>query len=406
MTGIAILDVAIGLVVVYLLLGLLCTVAGEFIAQAGRLRARTLRQGIETLLADQKYKRVTESLYSHPVVSGLRHGERDPSYISGTLFAKAFLSETEKRLAAIGDDLTPGSFIANIDRIVAKFEQLKTEIYRKGEIVAQRADEAEQVLEQLRQRERALRKGSATPGELATAESQLATGEDVVKNARREQDDYARLYLGYAGTMKAKMAQIEAEQICYRHVAEVMRSFVGTEGASLAEVEGHLARWYEEAMVRVAGWYRRKIAGILLAVAAVTALAFNADTIGMAHTVWVDHEVRDMIRRAADSSAQRCSLAEIRAGTAAACSTDELARTIEARRRLPLGWHADAAPLGRTACPEGAARPCAPAPFDYVLWLFGILLSMLAIWFAAIFWFDLLKRFVSLGSSGKPPARG
>ncbi len=159
-------------------------------------------------------------------------------------------------------------------------------------------------------------------------------------------------------------------------------------------------------MVRVAGRYRRKIAAVLLVLAAVTALAFNADTIGMARTVWVDHEVRDMIRRAADSSAQRCSLAEIRGGTAAACSTDELVRTIEARRRLPLGWYADAAPLGGSACPDGAARPCAPAPFDYVLWLFGLLLSMLAIWFAAIFWFDLLKRFVALGSAGRAPAQG
>lgn len=404
MTGIAILDVAIGLVVVYLLLGLLCTVAGEWIAQIFRLRARTLRQGIETLLADRKFRRVTESLYRHPIVVGLGQGERDPSYISGPIFAKAFLSETEKRLSAIADDITPDRFIGNIDRILGKFEQLKTEIVRKGEIVAQRMSEAEQVLDQLRQRERALRKGNATPGELATAEGQLSTGEDVVKNARRENDDYVRDYLGYAGSMKAKVSQIEAEQICYRHVAEVMRSFVGAEGGTLAEVEGHLARWYDEAMGRVAGWYRRKIAAVLMGLAALVAVAFNADTIGMARAVWVDHEVRDVIRRAADSAAQRCSLAEIRAGTAAACSTDEVVRTIEARRRLPVGWHADAAPLGRV-CAEGPARACSPEPLDYVLWLVGLILSILAIWFAAIFWFDLLKRFVSLGSAGRPPAR-
>lgn len=403
MTGIAILDVAIGLVVVYLLLGLLCAVVGEWIAQAARLRARTLRRGIEALLADGKYKRVTESLYNHPILAGLKQGERDPSYIPAPLFAKAFLAETEKRLAAVGDDLSPGSFLSNIDRILQKFEQVKTEIYRKGQVVEQRVDEAEQVLEQLRQRERALRKGDATSGELATAESQLSTGEDVVKNARREQADYERDYLGYAGSMKDKMAQIEAEQICYRHVTEVLRSFVGTEGASFEQMEGHLARWYDASMNRVAGWYRRKAAGIVLVLAAIAALAFNADTLGMARTVWVDHEVRDVIRRAADLGVQRCSLQELRTGTTPACSTDELLRTIEARRHLPLGWHADALPLGRPLCAEGEARPCAPRVTDYIFWIVGLLISILAIWFFALLWFDVLKRFVTIRSSGNPP---
>src|SRR5262249_18154540 len=158
MTGLAILDVALGLVFVYLLLSLLCTIVNEWIAQAARLRARTLRAGIETLLNDVKFKRVTEQLYWHPLIAGLKHGERDPSYIPGALFAKAFLAQTEKKLAAIGSDLSPGSFLANIDRIVEKYEQLKMEIYRKGQIVAQRVAEAEQVLEQLRQRERNLRR--------------------------------------------------------------------------------------------------------------------------------------------------------------------------------------------------------------------------------------------------------
>ena len=101
MTGIAILDVAFGLVVVYLLLSLLCTIVNEWIAQATRLRARTLRAGIENLLSDAKFKRVTEDLYRHPLIAGLKHGERDPSYIPGPVFAKAFLLVMSLATAAI-----------------------------------------------------------------------------------------------------------------------------------------------------------------------------------------------------------------------------------------------------------------------------------------------------------------
>lgn len=440
MTGIAILDVALGLVFVYLLLSLLCTAVTEWIAQATRLRARTLKAGIEQLLADTKFRRVTEALYEHPLIAGLKHGERDPSYISGPLFAKAFLAQTEKKLAAIGADLSAGSFLANIDRIVEKYDQIKMEIYRKGQIVAQRVSEAEQVLDQLRQRERTLRKSGATAGELATAEHQLSTGEDVSKNAKREQDDYAKEYLGYAGTLEQKMGKIEAEQVCYRHVAEVLKSFVTAEGATIGELEAFLARWYEQAMGRISGWYRRKVAMVALGAATAAALLFNADTIGMARNVWLDNEIRDVIRRAADSTAGRCTPAEIRAGDRPGCSVEELIETIDSRRRLPLGWYADAMPLARNSCPEGAAlrhtrdegrriardntRPvaeraeaelrasraearlaglCAPRPMDYLLWLFGIGLSVVALALFALIWFDVLKRFVTVRSAGNPP---
>lgn len=441
MTGIAILDVAIGLVLVYLLLGLLCMLASEWISQARRLRARTLRRGIETLLNDTKYKRVTDNLYRHPLLAGMRQGEREPSYIPGTLFAKAFLAETEKKLAAIGNDLSPGSFIGDIDRIVEKYEHLKIEVYKKGQIVAQRLNEARQVLEQLRQRERSLRKGGAADVEVATAENQLSTGEEVGRNAQREYDDYVRDYLGYTGTLEEKLAQLDAEQYCYRDIAEVLKSFVGATGSTLVELETHLARWYDAAMTRVSGWYRRKLAAIALAAAAAAALLFNADTIGMARTIWFDGEIRDVIRRAADVTAQRCSLQEIRAGDNPACSIDVLVQTIEARRRLPVGWYADAMPIARAVCPEGdtmrrtrdeaarltedrsrqaderaAARArleraethlalaCAPRAGDYALWVAGILLSIVAIWFSALFWFDVLKRFMTLRGAGAPPA--
>ena len=440
MTGIAILDVAFGLVVVYLLLSLLCTIVNEWIAQATRLRARTLRAGIENLLSDAKFKRVTEDLYRHPLIAGLKHGERDPSYIPGPVFAKAFLAQTERKLAAIGNDLSPGSFLANIDRIVEKYEQLKMEIYRKGQIVNQRMDEATQVLEQLRQRERNLRRSGATPAELTTAENQLATGENVAKNAERERDDYVREYLGYKGTLEQKGAQLEAEQVCYRYIAEVLQSFVTAEGATVGDLEAHLARWYDQAMTRVSGWYRKKLAAIALGVAAAAAILFNADTLGMARNIWLDGEIRDVIRRAADSTAGRCSLTEIRAGDKSGCSVGELIQTIEARRHLPLGWYADAMPLGRGLCPEAdvlrherddarrmagdTGRPvaerseadarmkraeaalataCAPRIADYLMWLIGIALSTVALTLFTLIWFDVLRRFVTMRSSGNPP---
>ena len=50
MFNLSVLAVASGLLFVYLLLGLICTTANEWIARALRSRAETLRQGIRGLL--------------------------------------------------------------------------------------------------------------------------------------------------------------------------------------------------------------------------------------------------------------------------------------------------------------------------------------------------------------------
>src|ERR1035437_10785264 len=46
----SVLDVAIGLIFVYLLLGLMCTTVNEWLAQLFKPRAATLREGIRRLL--------------------------------------------------------------------------------------------------------------------------------------------------------------------------------------------------------------------------------------------------------------------------------------------------------------------------------------------------------------------
>ena len=92
MFGSTILEVAIGLVLVYLVLGLICMVVNEWIAQLLALRSKTLVAGIRHLLDEG----LTERLYAHPLVDGLaKRGRFDratrqpsrPSYIPSHLFS-------------------------------------------------------------------------------------------------------------------------------------------------------------------------------------------------------------------------------------------------------------------------------------------------------------------------------
>jgi hypothetical protein len=98
-----IIEVAIGLIYIYLLLSLICSVLNEWVASILSLRASNLEDGIRTLLqgsTDKNGKQLAEGVYDHGLVNGLfkqdwldrlfrRKGL--PSYIPSRTFALALL---------------------------------------------------------------------------------------------------------------------------------------------------------------------------------------------------------------------------------------------------------------------------------------------------------------------------
>jgi hypothetical protein len=93
------LDVAIGLVFVFMALSLVCSAINEFVAYALRWRAETLREGIENLLSGTpeitaEGARLARTVHEHPLIQGLiRPGShRWPSYVPARTFVSALLS--------------------------------------------------------------------------------------------------------------------------------------------------------------------------------------------------------------------------------------------------------------------------------------------------------------------------
>lgn len=103
MFGSGILDVAIGLTLVFLLTGVLCTALMEAIASALALRANTLEDGLRHLLDDPAGTGLAAELYKHVQISGLS-GAGKPSYIPAENFSRALLDILFPRSAG---DLPP-----------------------------------------------------------------------------------------------------------------------------------------------------------------------------------------------------------------------------------------------------------------------------------------------------------
>lgn len=89
----AVLDVAIGLILIYLLLSLVCVALKEMIESRLKWRSKNLEEGIRELLQDH-----TDNFYKHPLVFGLYRGKYNPddkanlpSYIPARTFALALM---------------------------------------------------------------------------------------------------------------------------------------------------------------------------------------------------------------------------------------------------------------------------------------------------------------------------
>jgi hypothetical protein len=158
------------------------------------------------------------------------------------------------------------------------------------------------------------------------------------------------------------------------------------EAKNVDDFRRKLEAWYDETMQRVSGWYKRFTRLMLFSIGIVLVLLINADTLNVANTLWRDSSVRSTIADQAAAFVQQGTQSEAQA-------KDALAKLEE--QKLPLGWKFNAQSTDARRIPTNAAE-------DLVK-LLGLLLTGIALTFGAPFWFDLLKKFVGIRSSGAEP---
>ena len=121
MFGSEMLDIAIGMIFVYLLLSLICSSVNELIERQLKNRAADLEQGLRELLDDKTGAGLVTDLYQHGMVNGLFKGDYNaknksnlPSYIPSRNFALAIMSIVASKDPA-----------GNIQTAIAKIESTK-----------------------------------------------------------------------------------------------------------------------------------------------------------------------------------------------------------------------------------------------------------------------------------------
>lgn len=125
MFGSNVLEIAIGLVFVYLLLSLLCsTINEQVITRFFALRAKTLEEGITNMLANSQGKELVNQLYENPLIRGLSQNAasgkpRKPSYIPADTFALALMSTKVVQAYKINPDAANNSIPAALGLLMS-----------------------------------------------------------------------------------------------------------------------------------------------------------------------------------------------------------------------------------------------------------------------------------------------
>jgi hypothetical protein len=155
------------------------------------------------------------------------------------------------------------------------------------------------------------------------------------------------------------------EQIGDPQVKRAMRGLY-KRAADLQQFQQLVASWFDNAMERVSGAYKRKQLLISFLISLLVAIFFNIDSIHLFRTLW-----------------QQPALASHITGAPGVLDQP----TVEALLALPIGWTTFPPVLGAT----------------FLLQVAGWLLTASTTLFGAPFWFDILQRAVQMRGTGSKP---
>ena len=176
----------------------------------------------------------------------------------------------------------------------------------------------------------------------------------------------------------------------------------------------NIERWYNDAMDRLSGWYKRRSHLVALLLGFALAIIFNIDSIEFAKTLWRDHTLQSILQFGAISEIEYQT--DVGSG-----SIQKLIQ--EDYFSIPFGWNFDLTEVSqadgcnwtsyanqeigikiRSVCYRSASMTNRSNGW---FWLMeksvGFLLTALAGAQGSSFWFDALQKFANVRLSGKKP---
>lgn len=430
----ALIETAIGLFFVFLLMSLVSSQLVEWIASFRRWRANELEKTIRAMLHDPETQKnldtqalvLADKLYEHPLIASLARPGSKPAYIPAGKFA----------LALFDVIVTAGTEVSTIGRARVGLEQVKNHLL--ATLPAAAESELFDLIIQIQKLIEDAKTAGTNPETIASL--------SLPPRLNDEFNGFLRRYSISSSTINAliqpliadsdlQLAQIFNAVIQLAksrpQLSQLVSSLFSSMDTYLSQGESRLSaarrtveQWFDDAMDRASGWYKRSTQFWLGIVGLVLACALNVDAITVATTLWRD----PTLRQNALEQAQKYQLASTSDGTAFSSVEDatqairELNAQLSEELQLPIGWHTEPYALqqgescvllpqrvgdiwgipSKTGCiqikeaiPNQSTGPLAK--------LLGLIFTAVAVSQGAPFWFDLLSRLSNPRGSGVIP---
>jgi hypothetical protein len=302
MLGSEILDVAVGVIFVFLLVSLIASAIREGLEGWLKTRASHLEAGIRELLQEEKDgKGLTAQLFNHPLIYSLYSGDYSP--------------RRKGRLYLIGGGNLP-TYIPSRNFALALMDM--------------------------------------------AAHGPANGANDVSTPISLE-------------SLRASVKNIPSVR-----VQRVLLNAIDTAQGDLQKAQANIEAWYDSAMDRVSGWYKRSTQWILFGIGLSIAALMNVNAIGISNYLYNNKTARETMVAHAQSAASdpqylNKKYSEIK---------DELQST-----PLPIGW---------------TDQQKKQFGDRWYIFLGGWLSTALAASLGAPFWFDMLNRIMVIRSTVKP----
>jgi hypothetical protein len=459
--GSAILDVAVGMVFVYLLVSLVVSAASELIASMLKWRATNLWQGINNLLRepgaleDKKdsglmggLKRLLQrisnlgggpekpedkknsdsapmaaALYDHPLVKRLAQPGKLPSYIPSRTFVLVLLDLVSNPAKALKAELLKLTDGIGETSVKDKIQKEINEIPDSGLSMADLKKELSDLI-------------SSVPDNEVKSKM-----EGLINKIPSDASDIAALINLFPN----------------EDVRTSLRVLWEESEHNIERLKENIEVWFNNAMDRVSGWYKRKSQLVNFIIAIVIAVWVNIDSEIIAKRLSTDSTLRTALVAQAGEYAKQPSNtppantppAQPAAGAGqpapgaqpqAPQNAEEITKEIDRRKKevndrieaikklgLPIGYQREGtdkdsvdpglpvwpgSPLKRAWIPF-RGQPLTFNPFDWNAiesWGklfpehgFGWLFTAIAASLGAPFWFDILNKIITIRSAGKAP---
>lgn len=345
-----ILDVVIGLVVVYLQLSLVCTAIHELFASLLKKRAAELERGIITLLTNPQ---LVDKFYAHPLIKGLRPDGSKPSYIPSRTFAltvmdivrrhsfdgtvklatQAVADKTAAQTAAqaafdaaksalaaaqavrqaaadvlaagTGDKLAASKAVQDASNAQSAAEAAQVDAQNKLNLAIAAKTEAENYLAQVTT-DANTAKDAETAAQAAEAAAKADPKNEAKKQAaqaaRRTARDAADKVAPSAASLlteaRDKVVTVQ-DNVVPPQLKTALLALMDNAGTNLNKAQENLEQWFNDAMDRVSGVYKRKSQFWIVLIAAVVTIAANVDSLQVADSLSRDKALRESLVAAA-----------------------------------------------------------------------------------------------------------